>query len=490
MRMYDIIMKKRNGGALSKEEIRFFIEGYTKGEIPDYQVSALMMAIYFQKMTERETYELTMAMAHSGEMLDLSSIHGRKVDKHSTGGVGDKTSLALTPMVAACGIPVAKMSGRGLGHTGGTIDKLESFPGFSTSLTTEQFIENVNKIGIAIMGQTADLAPADKKLYALRDVTATVDNMSLIASSIMSKKLAAGADAIVLDVKTGSGAFMKSREDAFALAEEMVKIGKNAGRRTIAVISDMDQPLGMAVGNALEVKEAIATLRGEGPKDFTELCMVLGSQMLMAGGKALSVEQARAALTKVIEDGSALRKLSEFVEAQGGDPTAVTDPSLLPKASMVVPVCADRDGFVGQIACEDVGICSLLLGGGRETKESKIDLSVGILLEKKKDYDQMYVLSNKFRNYGAACIAYPNVLEMIGQILKKDYYILPSSVHEVIIVPYSEIYVCSKLDEMVREINSTQVEEEDVLSNHVYLYDRVSGKLRVGSSVQTGRMMA
>lgn len=384
MRMYDIIMKKRNGGALSKEEIRFFIEGYTKGEIPDYQVSALMMAIYFQKMTERETYELTMAMAHSGEMLDLSSIHGRKVDKHSTGGVGDKTSLALTPMVAACGIPVAKMSGRGLGHTGGTIDKLESFPGFSTSLTTEQFIENVNKIGIAIMGQTADLAPADKKLYALRDVTATVDNMSLIASSIMSKKLAAGADAIVLDVKTGSGAFMKSREDAFALAEEMVKIGKNAGRRTIAVISDMDQPLGMAMGNALEVKEAIATLRGEGPKDFTELCMVLGSQMLMAGGKALSVEQAREALTKVIEDGSALRKLSEFVEAQGGDPTAVTDPSLLPKASMVVPVCADRDGFVGRIACEDVGICSLLLGGGRETKESKIDLSVGILLEKKK----------------------------------------------------------------------------------------------------------
>ena len=384
MRMYDIIMKKRNGGALSKEEIRFFIEGYTKGEIPDYQVSALMMAIYFQKMTERETYELTMAMAHSGEMLDLSSIHGRKVDKHSTGGVGDKTSLALTPMVAACGIPVAKMSGRGLGHTGGTIDKLESFPGFSTSLTTEQFIENVNKIGIAIMGQTADLAPADKKLYALRDVTATVDNMSLIASSIMSKKLAAGADAIVLDVKTGSGAFMKSREDAFALAEEMVKIGKNAGRKTIAVISDMDQPLGRAVGNALEVKEAIATLRGEGPEDFKELCMVLGSRMLLAGSKAESVEEARNMLTNVIRDGSALRKLEQFVEAQGGDPAAVTNPELLPKASMVVPVCADRDGFVEKIACEDIGICSLLLGGGRETKESEIDLSVGILLEKKK----------------------------------------------------------------------------------------------------------
>ena len=384
MRMYDIIMKKRNGGELSKEEIQFFVEGYTRGEIPDYQVSALMMAIYFQKMTEAETCELTMAMAHSGEMLDLSGIHGCKVDKHSTGGVGDKTSLAMTPMVAACGIPVAKMSGRGLGHTGGTIDKLESFPGFSTSLTTEQFIANVNKIGIAIMGQTADLAPADKKLYALRDVTATVDNMSLIASSIMSKKLAAGTDAIVLDVKTGSGAFMKSREDAFALAEEMVKTGKNAGRKTIAVISDMDQPLGLAVGNALEVKEAIATLRGEGPEDFKELCMVLGSQMLLAGGKAETTEQAREMLAEVIADGSALRKLAQFVEAQGGDPAAVMDTGLLPQASMIEPVCADRDGYVEQIACEDIGICSLLLGGGRETKESAIDLAVGIVLEKKK----------------------------------------------------------------------------------------------------------
>ena len=383
MRMYDIIMKKRNGGELSSAEIRFFVEGYTKGEIPDYQVSALMMAVYFQKMTERETSELTMAMAESGDMLDLSAIRGTKVDKHSTGGVGDKTSLALAPMVAACGIPVAKMSGRGLGHTGGTIDKLESFPGFTTALTTDQFIENVNKIGIAIMGQTADLAPADKKLYALRDVTATVDNMSLIASSIMSKKLAAGADAIVLDVKTGSGAFMKEESDARALAEEMVKIGKNAGRKTIAVISDMDQPLGYAVGNSLEVREAIDTLSGKGPEDFVELCLTLGSQMLIAGGKAETPDQAREMLQTAIDNGSALKKLAEFVEAQGGDSRAVHDTQLLPQASLKIPIPAPSSGYVDHITCDQVGICSLLLGGGRETKESNIDLSVGLVLCKK-----------------------------------------------------------------------------------------------------------
>ena len=383
MRMYDIIMKKRNGGELSKEEIEFFIEGYTKGEIPDYQVSALMMAIYFRKMTEEETLALTMAMADSGDRLDLSGIRGIKVDKHSTGGVGDKTSLALAPMVAACGIPVAKMSGRGLGHTGGTIDKLESFPGFTTVLTTQRFIENVNRVGIAIMGQTADLAPADKKLYALRDVTATVDNLSLIASSIMSKKLAAGADAIVLDVKTGSGAFMKQEADAKALAEEMVKIGKNAGRRTTAVISDMDQPLGFAVGNALEVREAIETLEGHGPADFLELCLTLGSQMLIAGGKAENTQEAEAALRAVIADGSALKKLAEFVEAQGGDNNVVYHPELLPRAAIVLPVPAPESGCLSRIVCDEVGICSLILGGGRETKESEIDLSVGLVLRKK-----------------------------------------------------------------------------------------------------------
>ena len=383
MRMYDLIMKKRNGGALTGQEIDYLVSGYTAGEIPDYQVSALMMAIYFRGMSQEETLALTLAMARSGQMLDLSGIRGVKVDKHSTGGVGDKTSLALAPMVAACGLAVAKMSGRGLGHTGGTIDKLESFPGFTTEISLETFLENVNRIGIAIMGQTADLAPADKKLYALRDVTATVDQMSLIASSIMSKKLAAGADAIVLDVKTGSGAFMKTLEDAVSLAREMVRIGKDAGRRTVAVVTDMDQPLGRAVGNALEVKEAIETLKGRGPEDFRELCMTLGTQMLLAGGAAREAGQAREMLAEALESGRALEKLARFVEAQGGDPGAVYDTDLLPRASLVVPVVSGESGYVTHIACEEVGICSLILGGGRETKESVIDLSVGLILNKK-----------------------------------------------------------------------------------------------------------
>lgn len=383
MRMYDVIMKKRNGEELSDEEIRFFIEGYTKGEIPDYQVSSLMMAIFFRKMTARETLTLTLAMADSGEKLDLSAINGIKVDKHSTGGVGDKTSLALTPIVASLGVPVAKMSGRGLGHTGGTIDKLESFEGFSTSISNETFINNVNSIGIAIMGQTADLAPADKKLYALRDVTATVDNMSLIASSIMSKKLAAGADSIVLDVKTGSGAFMKTEEDSFALAREMVEIGRNAGRKMSAVISDMDQPLGNAVGNAIEVIEAINTLKGKGPDDFTELVYTLGAQMLINGEKAKDVDTARKMIEEVVSNGKALDKLAEFVKAQGGNSDAVYNTDLLKLADHVIDVKSPVTGYISHIDCDEIGICSLILGGGRETKESEIDLSVGILLEKK-----------------------------------------------------------------------------------------------------------
>jgi len=389
MRMYDLIVKKRNGGILSKEEIDFFIQGYTKGMIPDYQISALMMAIYFRGMNEEETVNLTMAMANSGEMLDLSAIHGKKADKHSTGGVGDKTSLVLGPMVAALGVPVAKMSGRGLGHTGGTIDKLESFPGFSTSLTPQQFVEHVNEIHMAIMGQTANLAPADKKLYALRDVTGTVDNMSLIASSIMSKKLAAGADVIVLDVKTGSGAFMKTEEASFALAEEMVKIGNVAGRCTSAVISDMDQPLGFAVGNALEVKEAIETLRGEGPEDLKELCLTLGAHMLTGTGHAKDEKRARQELLKVLESGAALEKLAEFVKAQGGDASAVYDTALLPKASIQEEILSPVDGYLTHMEADEIGSACLILGGGRETKESVIDLSVGLVL-KKKTGDQVH----------------------------------------------------------------------------------------------------
>lgn len=383
MRMYDIIIKKRNGEALTDEEIAFFIKGYTDGSIPDYQASALLMAIYFMGMTERETAALTMEMARSGDMLDLSAIKGLKADKHSTGGVGDKTSLVLTPLAASIGIPVAKMSGRGLGHTGGTIDKLESFPGFTTGISEEQFIDNVNKIGIAIAGQTKNMVPADKKLYALRDVTGTVDSIPLIASSIMSKKLAAGADVIVLDVKTGSGAFMKTEEDSVRLAREMVKIGNNVGRKTLAVISDMDEPLGYAVGNAIEVKEAIDTLNGHGPQDLLELCLTIGSLMAVGTGRAADIDEARKLLLEKLDDGSALRKFAEFVEAQGGDSAPVYNTALLPQASIVKEIYAPMDGYVSHIESDRVGISAMKLGGGRETKESSIDLSVGILIRRK-----------------------------------------------------------------------------------------------------------
>ncbi|MGG5462430.1 pyrimidine-nucleoside phosphorylase [Clostridium sp. B9] len=384
MRMYDLILKKRNGGELSTEEINFFIDKYTKGEIPDYQVSALLMAIYFQKMNKRETSDLTMAMVNSGDILDLSEIHGVKVDKHSTGGVGDTTTLVLGPMVAALDIPVAKMSGRGLGHTGGTIDKLESFDGFSVEMTKDQFINNVNTIKLAVGGQTGDLAPADKKLYALRDVTGTVDNVSLIASSIMSKKIAAGADAIVLDVKVGDGAFMKTPEAARELATEMVNIGKHVGRNTVAIISDMDQPLGFAIGNALEVKEAIETLKGNGPKDLLELCLTLGSNMVFLAGAAKDTDEAREMLLGTIKSGKAIEKLKEFVTAQGGDASVIDDTSNFHNAKYVMPVKANKNGVVSKIHAENIGLVAMELGAGRATKESIIDLAVGIVLEKKR----------------------------------------------------------------------------------------------------------
>ncbi|MTI48171.1 MAG: pyrimidine-nucleoside phosphorylase [Firmicutes bacterium] len=385
MRMYDIIMKKREGKELSKEEIEFFVNGYTKGEVPDYQASALLMAIFLKKMSKRETVDLTKAMLNSGEIIDLSSIEGIKVDKHSTGGVGDKTSLVLGPMVAACGLPVAKMSGRGLGHTGGTLDKLESIKGFKVALDKQEFIDNVNRHKLSICSQTADVAPADKKLYALRDVTATVDNISLIAGSIMSKKLAAGSNAIVLDVKVGSGAFMKDLDDAFELAKEMVDIGNSMDRNTVAVISNMDEPLGHAVGNALEVKESIDALLNKGPEDLMELCLALGSRLLVLGEVVSSAEEGRKKLIEVVENGKAYEKLLEFVESQNGDVDYIKTPSKLPTANHIVEIKSKDSGYIKSINAEDVGKAALSLGAGRETKESKLDLSAGIVLAKKID---------------------------------------------------------------------------------------------------------
>lgn len=382
-RMVDIIEKKRDGEELSKEEIEFFIDGYTNDSIPDYQASALLMAIYFNGMTAAEQGHMTLAMVQSGDQIDLSAIEGIKVDKHSTGGVGDTTTLILAPLVAACGVPVAKMSGRGLGHTGGTLDKLEAIEGFHIELTEEQFVKQVNELKLAVIGQSGNLTPADKKLYALRDVTATVDSIPLIASSIMSKKIAAGANAIVLDVKTGDGAFMKTLEDAEALADSMVSIGEQVGRNTFAVISDMSQPLGYAIGNALEVKEAIDTLKGEGPEDLTELCYVLGSKMIVAGGKAESVEEARHMLERVIQDGSALQLFGQLIEQQGGNSKIIHDTSLLPQADYQIEVPAPRSGIISKMEADEIGVAAMLLGAGRATKEDAIDLAVGIVLKKK-----------------------------------------------------------------------------------------------------------
>ncbi len=383
MQMTDLIAKKRDGGVLSADEIEYMIKNYTNGSIPDYQMSAMCMAILFVGMNKDEILNLTLSMEHSGDTLDLSPIKGIKGDKHSTGGVGDKTSLILCPMVAACGVKIAKMSGRGLGHTGGTIDKLESFPGFSVALSDEQFFENVNKIGISIIGQTADLDPADKKLYALRDVTGTVPSVPLISSSIMSKKLASGADVIVLDVKCGSGAFMKTEDDARVLAQTMVDIGKGAGRKVAACITDMDQPLGCCVGNALEVKEAISVLKGETKGDLLELCLTLGSCILTAGGIAANTDEARTMLQNAVDSGAALKKLGDLVEGQGGNRNDVYDTSRLPAAKFVIDVNSPVSGYVSHIEADEVGLVSMRLGGGRVTKDSVIDLSVGIILKKK-----------------------------------------------------------------------------------------------------------
>ncbi|MFW2946729.1 pyrimidine-nucleoside phosphorylase [Bacillus velezensis] len=383
MRMVDLIVKKQNGKELTTKEIQFFVKGYTNGSIPDYQASALAMAIYFQDMTDQERADLTMAMVNSGETIDLSAIEGIKVDKHSTGGVGDTTTLVLAPLVAALGVPVAKMSGRGLGHTGGTIDKLEAIEGFHVELSKDEFIKLVNRDKVAVIGQSGNLTPADKKLYALRDVTGTVNSIPLIASSIMSKKIAAGADAIVLDVKTGAGAFMKTDEDAVNLAKAMVRIGNNVGRQTMAVISDMSQPLGFAIGNALEVQEAIDTLRGEGPEDLNELVLTLGSQMVVLAKKAETLEEARTKLQEVMKNGKALEKFKEFLSNQGGDASVVDEPSKLPQAAYKIDVPAKEAGVVSEIVADEIGVAAMLLGAGRATKEDEIDLAVGIMLRKK-----------------------------------------------------------------------------------------------------------
>lgn len=383
MRMYDVIQKKRDGGELSTEELQFFIKGYTDGTVPDYQAAALLMAIFLRGLNTRETGDLTQAMMHSGDVIDLSPIAGVKVDKHSTGGVGDTTTLVLAPLVAACGIPVAKMSGRGLGHTGGTIDKLESVAGFHTELTTEEFIRNVNEKKIAVIGQSKNIAPADKKIYALRDVTATVHSIPLIASSVMSKKLAAGSDAIVLDVKVGSGAFMRTFDEAAELARQMVGIGSHMQRDTVAVITSMDEPLGLAVGNALEVKEAIDTLKGHGPADLTELCLSLGAYMVWLGKGADTLDGARKQVEEALSSGAAYEKFVTFITAQGGDAAQVRNPELLPSAALKHEVLATEAGFVTHIQSDEVGISAMMLGAGREDLDSIIDLAAGIMLCKK-----------------------------------------------------------------------------------------------------------
>lgn len=383
MNMNDIIIKKRDGKPLTEAEIQYFVRGYTAGDIPDYQASALLMAIYFQKMNKEETFALTSAMRYSGDTIDLSEIKGVKVDKHSTGGVGDKTTLIVAPLVAACGVPIAKMSGRGLGFTGGTVDKMESIPGFQTTLEAGAFMEQVNRIGMAVIGQTAHITPADKKIYALRDVTGTVENLSLIASSIMSKKLAAGSDAIVLDVKCGNGAFMENQEDAEVLGGIMCQLGAAAGKKTVAVITDMSQPLGRAVGNSLEVIEAIETLKGNGPTDITELSLKLAGVMIFLGGRSKTLTEGEIMAQQALHSGAGLEKLRNFIKAQGGNPGVIDDYDLFPSASQKVEIRADEAGFIEEIEARAIGCASQHTGAGRAAKEDSVDLAAGIVLHKK-----------------------------------------------------------------------------------------------------------
>lgn len=431
MRMVDLIEKKRNGGALTKEEITYIIKEYTENKIPDYQMSALLMTIFYEDMTEEEITALTLAMAHSGEVIDLSSIDGIKVDKHSTGGVGDTTTLILAPLVASVGVPVAKMSGRGLGYTGGTLDKLEAIPGFQIELPEETFIQLVNESKVAVIGQSGDLAPADKKLYALRDVTATVDSIPLIASSIMSKKIAAGADAIVLDVTTGDGAFMKNLDEARRLAKLMVKIGNLANRQTMAVISDMSQPLGEAIGNSLEVVEAIETLQGRGPKDLTEMCYILGSQMVVLAKKADTLEEARKLLEEALHSGAALNKFKEMVRNQHGDTSVVDHPEKLLTATYQIELLAKKAGVVTKLVANELGIAAMLLGAGRQTKEEAIDYAVGLKLHKKVGDDVqegeslLTIYSNSEEISEVEALLYANI--EIGEAIGE-----PVLVHDVI----------------------------------------------------------
>ena len=384
LRVYDILLKKRQGRELSKDEIDFMIAGFTAGDIPDYQMSAWLMAIFFQGMSSKEAYNMTKAMTYSGETPDFLGIGGIKVDKHSTGGVGDKTTLVLAPLVAACGVQTVKMSGRGLGHTGGTLDKLESIPGFRTNLSKEEFLECINTVGIVIMGQTDSMVPADRKIYALRDVTATADSVPLIAASICSKKLAFGADIIVFDVKVGKGAFMKSKRDALRLAELMVGIITKEGKQGAAVISDMNQPLGHAVGNSLEVMEALDVLRGKGPEDLKSLCISLGALTLLLAGKAETPEEAELTLLNALEAGAALNKFADFITAQGGDIRVVETPTaILPIAKYQKEILSTRSGYITEVDAERIGMASFILGAGRRTKDDIIDPSVGVIVHKK-----------------------------------------------------------------------------------------------------------